>query len=140
MKILRALRAELTASNLSMSDIMPVAGVDPGTLEKRYTVEQSRGSVIAKTGTLIRTDGGVSSLVGQLRTRGGDTLLFVIFNQRGNVIRFRESQDALITQIQNARGGPAPFKYQAITPAMRLANTQLQSAPGSAGEYEPEHN
>lgn len=140
MKIFRSLRDELAASNLSPADIMPVAGVDPGTLEKRYTFDQSRGSVIAKTGTLIRTDGGVSALVGQLKTRGGDTLLFVIFNQRGNVLRFRESQDALITQIQNARGGPAPFKYRPITPAVRLANTLLHSLPGRKDEYEPGTN
>ncbi|MDT4967866.1 MAG: hypothetical protein QOJ64_2603 [Acidobacteriota bacterium] len=140
MKIFRGLRAELAQSNLSPSDIMPVAGVDPGTLEKRYTVDQSRGSVIAKTGTLIRTDGGVSALVGQLRTRGDETLLFVIFNQRGNVNRFRERQDALITQIQNARGGPSPFKYRPITPAMRLASTELRSMPAGGDEYEPGSN
>ena len=39
---------------------MPVAGVDPGTLEDRYTDALTRGSVVAKTGTLISTDGGAS--------------------------------------------------------------------------------
>lgn len=140
MKIFRALRDELAKNNLSPSDIMPVAGIDPGTLEKRYTDLQSRGSVIAKTGTLIRTDGGASALVGQMRTRSGETLLFVIFNQRGNVLRFRESQDALISQIQNSRGGPAPFKYQPITPAIRLASTELKSLPARKDEYEPGSN
>jgi D-alanyl-D-alanine carboxypeptidase/D-alanyl-D-alanine-endopeptidase (penicillin-binding protein 4) len=140
MKIFRALRDELAENNLSPSDIMPVAGIDPGTLEKRYTDLQSRGSVIAKTGTLVRTDGGASALVGQMRTRSGETLLFVIFNQRGNVLRFRESQDALITQIQNSHGGPAPFKYQPITPAMRLASTELKSLPARKDEYEPGAN
>jgi D-alanyl-D-alanine carboxypeptidase/D-alanyl-D-alanine-endopeptidase (penicillin-binding protein 4) len=137
MKIYRALRDELAANRLQPSDIMPVAGIDPGTLEKRYTVEQSRGSVIAKTGTLIRTDGGVSSLVGQMRTRSGETLLFVIFNQRGSVWRFRESQDALITQIQNARGGPAPFQYRPLALSMRLATTELNQLPTRTDEYEP---
>src|ERR1043165_1432029 len=36
MKILRALRDELAANRLSPSALLPVAGVDPGTLEKRY--------------------------------------------------------------------------------------------------------
>lgn len=137
MKIFRALRDELAANRLSPSDIMPVAGIDPGTLEKRYTEFQSRGSVIAKTGTLIRTDGGVSALVGQMRARNGETLLFVIFNQRGNVWRFRESQDTLITQIQNARGGPAPFQYRPLGLSMRLATTQLNQLPVGKDEYEP---
>jgi D-alanyl-D-alanine carboxypeptidase/D-alanyl-D-alanine-endopeptidase (penicillin-binding protein 4) len=140
MKIFRALRDELAENNLTPSDIMPVAGVDPGTLEKRYTEMQSRGSVIAKTGTLVRTDGGVSALVGQMRARNGETLLFVIFNQRGNVLRFRESQDTLITQIQNSRGGPAPFNYHPLALSMRLAGTELNSLPARKDEYEPGAN
>src|SRR5207244_2559664 len=32
MKVLRGLSAELTRNNLSLSDILPVAGIDPGTL------------------------------------------------------------------------------------------------------------
>ncbi|HYJ45626.1 MAG TPA: D-alanyl-D-alanine carboxypeptidase [Pyrinomonadaceae bacterium] len=140
MRIFRSLRNELAKNKLTPADIMPVAGVDPGTLEKRYTDIQSRGSVIAKTGTLVRTDGGASALVGQMRTRDNETLLFVIFNQRGNVWRFRESQDALVTQIQNARGGPAPFKYQPMSPTLRMASTQLDSLPARKDEYEPGQN
>ncbi|HEV2915628.1 MAG TPA: D-alanyl-D-alanine carboxypeptidase [Pyrinomonadaceae bacterium] len=138
MKIFRALRAVLAKHNLSPSDIMPVAGIDPGTLQKRYTYGPSRGSVIAKTGTLIRTDGGASALVGQMNTRTGETLLFVIFNQRGSVLRFRENQDALVWQMQSLRGGPAPFDYRPLTLAMRLADTRQDSAmPERKDEYEP---
>lgn len=141
MKILRALRDELAKYRLTFSDIMPVAGIDPGTLEKRYTFGLSRGSVVAKTGTLIRTDGGVSALVGQMRTASGETLLFVIFNMRGNVLRFREAQDQLVAQIQNTRGGPAPFNYRPLTLSMRLADTQLRaSSPAGKDEYEPGTN
>lgn len=137
MKIFRALRDELARNKLTVADILPVAGVDPGTLEKRYTDFLSRGSVIAKTGTLVRTDGGASALVGQMSTRGGGILLFVIFNQRGNVWRFRESQDALVAQFQNARGGPAPFKYNAPPIAVRLASTELKHTTARQDEYEP---
>jgi D-alanyl-D-alanine carboxypeptidase/D-alanyl-D-alanine-endopeptidase (penicillin-binding protein 4) len=137
MKIYRALLAELKKHKFSASDIMPVAGIDPGTLKKRYTSYPSRGSVIAKTGTLIRTDGGVSALVGQMQTARGETLLFVIFNQRGSVLRFRESQDVLVTQLQNGRGGPAAFNYRPLTLAMRLADTELDSANARKDEYEP---
>lgn len=140
MKIFRALRDELARFNLSPSDLLPVAGIDPGTLEKRYTDMAERGSVIAKTGTLVRTDGGASALVGQMRTRDGETLLFVIFNQRGNVLRFRESQDALVAEIQNAHGGPAAFKYNSISPALRLARSALDALPKRQDEYEPGQN
>ena len=115
MKIYRALRTELQKNGLSPSDILPVAGVDPGTLQERFTGPNWRGSVIAKTGTLVRTDGGASALVGQLRAANGEVLLFVIMNQRGSVVRFRENQDYLVMLIQNSRGGPKAFDYKPIT-------------------------
>ena len=137
MKVYRELRRELAKHNLSVADIMPVAGIDPGTLEKRYRFSAGRGSIIAKTGTLIRTDGGASALVGQFRTREGQTLLFVIFNQRGSVPRFRGQQDQLIAQLQSARGGPAPFNYSPHALAMRLVDTELDAKSPNKDEYEP---
>lgn len=130
MRILRGLRNELQKNKLSPSDIMPVAGIDPGTLEDRFTGPAWQGSVIAKTGTLARTDGGASSLVGQMRTKNGDTLLFVIMNQRGNVLRFRSNQDYLVMQVQNSRGGPKAFNYKPLALTMKLADTE--SVSGSA--------
>jgi len=136
MKIFRELRVELQKSKLSPADIMPVAGIDPGTLEDRFTVPAWQGSVIAKTGTLVRTDGGASSLVGQMRTASGGVLLFVVMNQRGNVVRFRENQDYLVMQVQNSRGGPKAFKYKPLALTMKLADTE--SVSGSAvNEFEP---
>jgi D-alanyl-D-alanine carboxypeptidase/D-alanyl-D-alanine-endopeptidase (penicillin-binding protein 4) len=136
MKIFRGLRNELQKNRLSTSDIMPVAGIDPGTLEDRFTGPAWQGSVIAKTGTLVRTDGGASSLVGQMRTKNGDILLFVIMNQYGNVLRFRSNQDYLVMQVQNSRGGPMAFNYKPLTLTMKLADTE--SISGSAnGELGP---
>jgi D-alanyl-D-alanine carboxypeptidase/D-alanyl-D-alanine-endopeptidase (penicillin-binding protein 4) len=135
MKIFRGLRDELQKNKLSTSDIMPVAGIDPGTLEDRFTGPVWQGSVIAKTGTLVRTDGGASSLVGQMRTRNGDTLLFVIMNQRGNVARFRSNQDYLVMQVQNSRGGPKAFNYKPLALTMKLADTE--SISGSNSEAGP---
>ena len=138
MKILRALRDELAVNGMTPADIMPVAGIDPGTLEKRYLEDASRGSVIAKTGTLLRTDGGASALAGQMRTASGETLLFVIFNMSGDVLRFREYQDALVTQIQCTLGGPAPFNYRPQPLTIRLAGSEIDtSSSGRVDEYEP---
>jgi len=138
MKVYRGLVAELAEHRLRPSDIMPVAGIDPGTLEKRYTTLVSRGSVIGKTGTLGRSDGGVSALAGQMRTRTGETLYFVIFNQRGSVYRFRTIQDSLVTELQYTRGGPAAFTYTPHSLAMRLAATELHAA--NSREYESTSN
>jgi D-alanyl-D-alanine carboxypeptidase len=136
MKIFRALREELRKHRLSTTDIMPVAGVDPGTMETRFAEAPWRGSVIAKTGTLVRTDGGASSLVGQLKTASGATLLFVIMNRRGNVMKFRSNQDFMVMQIQNSRGGPSAFSYKPRLLAMKLSDTQSSFASAN-DEFEP---
>jgi D-alanyl-D-alanine carboxypeptidase/D-alanyl-D-alanine-endopeptidase (penicillin-binding protein 4) len=136
-KVYRALLDTLHESNLKAADILPVAGVDPGTLQKRYADKPNRGSVIAKTGTLPRTDGGASALVGQMRTRDGATLLFVILDQRGSVVRFRQWQDALVSEVQTARGGPLAFTYSPQTMAIRLSASEFDSArAGGLDEYE----
>ena len=114
---------------------MPVAGIDPGTLEDRFTGLPWRGSVIAKTGTLLRTDGGASSLVGQMRAANGEVLLFVIMNQRGSVARFRENQDFLVMLVQNTRGGPKAFDYKPLMLTMKLSQTESTVAGGE--EFEP---
>jgi serine-type D-Ala-D-Ala carboxypeptidase/endopeptidase (penicillin-binding protein 4) len=135
LKIFRGLCNELQKHKLTPADIMPVAGIDPGTLEERFTGPAWEGSVIAKTGTLVRTDGGASSLVGQMKTANGGVLLFAIMNQRGSVLRFRQNQDRLIMQVQNSRGGPKSFGYKPRVLAMRLADTESVST--SANEFEP---
>ena len=135
MKIYRALRSELQKHKLTPAAIMPVAGIDPGTLEDRFTGLAWRGSVIAKTGTLIRTDGGASSLVGQMQAANGEIMLFVIMNQRGSVWRFRENQDYLVMLTQNTRGGPKPFAYKPLMLTMQLSNTE--STVADSEEYEP---
>jgi D-alanyl-D-alanine carboxypeptidase/D-alanyl-D-alanine-endopeptidase (penicillin-binding protein 4) len=135
MKIYRALLAELQKNRLSPTSIMPVAGVDPGTLEDRFKGLQWRGSVIAKTGTLLRTDGGASSLVGQMKAANGEVLLFVIMNQRGSVWRFRENQDYLVMLVQNTRGGPKAFDYKPLMLTMQLSHTE--STVATSEEYEP---
>ena len=138
MTVYRALLNELAKHRLSPSDIMPVAGIDPGTLQKRFESSASRGSVIAKTGTLNRTDGGASALVGEMRTRDGETLLFVVFNGHGSVRRFRVLQDRLLADLQYERGGPAVYAYSPQTLAMRLTDTEFDPATRAGdGEYEP---
>ena len=135
MKIYRALLGELKKNGLSPSDIMPVAGIDPGTMKERFTGPAWRGSVIAKTGTLVRTDGGASSLVGQLKSANGEVLYFVIMNQRGSVTRFRENQDYFVMLVQNTRGGPKAFDYKPVMLTMQLSDTE--SSVASSDEYEP---
>lgn len=124
MRLLRTFRAELTKHKMNFTDIMPVAGIDKGTLEGRFDSDFARGSVVGKTGTMANTDGGVSSLAGEIQTKNG-TLLFVIFNNRGGVQRFRAFQNSLVSLIQGQMGGAIPMGYNQIPLDVRLATTRI---------------
>ena len=124
MKLLRALRSDLERNKLNFTDIMPVAGIDKGTLEGRFDSDFAKGSVVGKTGTLGNTDGGVSSLAGEVQTKNGK-LLFVVFNMRGGVQRFRSFQNSLISLIQGQLGGAVPLGYNVVPLDVRLANTRI---------------
>ena len=130
MRLLRTLRKELKRHGMKFTDILPVAGVDKGTLSRRFNSSFARGSVVGKTGTLGRTDGGVSTLSGEIKTRQG-TLLFVIFNQRGNVRRFRSFQNRYVSLIQSLHGGASPLPYIRIPIERRLAKSRIKYPRGS---------
>ena len=134
MKLLRVLRTDLARYKMTFADIMPVAGLDRGTLENRFDTDFASGSVIGKTGTLGQTDGGASALAGEINTRNGK-LLFVIFNQRGNVSRFRSFQNNYVSLIQGQFGGPAPIAYSPVSLEYRMAKTRF-SYPGRAAVNE----
>lgn len=124
MRLLRVLRNDLARYRMTFMDIMPVAGMDQGTLANRFDTTFATGSVVGKTGTLGNTDGGVSALAGEINTRNG-RLLFVIFNQRGAVPRFRAFQNSYVSLIQSQFGGPAPMNYSAVSLDVRLAKTRV---------------
>lgn len=134
MRLLRTLRSELEKYKMTFADIMPVAGVDDGTLENRFNTAFSIGSVVGKTGTLPRTDGGVSTLTGEINTKKGK-LLFVIFNQRGNVSRFRSFQNNYVAIVQSYFGGGVPMKYDQIGLDARMASAKI-SYPQKYNEEE----
>lgn len=130
MRLLRALRSDLARYKMTFADIMPVAGIDKGTLEGRFDTDFARGSVVGKTGTLGNTDGGVSALAGEVNTRNGK-LLFVIFNQRGSVPRFRSFQNYFVSLVQGQFGGAVPINYDATSINARLARSRI-SYPNNA--------
>jgi D-alanyl-D-alanine carboxypeptidase/D-alanyl-D-alanine-endopeptidase (penicillin-binding protein 4) len=104
--ILRKLIAYLDSKGLTLENILPIAGVDGGTLERRYT-DAFRGSVVGKTGTLS----GVSALAGVAYTRNKGPLLFVIYNRGGSAHTFRAIQDETMKKIITLFGGPSPVRY-----------------------------
>jgi D-alanyl-D-alanine carboxypeptidase/D-alanyl-D-alanine-endopeptidase (penicillin-binding protein 4) len=95
----------LNLNNMQPQDVLPVAGVDAGTLKRRFTGEEYRGGVIGKTGTLPATDGGISTLAGIVYTRDHGPVLFAIFNTKGSVATYRKLQDDLLKGFIAESGG-----------------------------------
>lgn len=131
MKLLRALRNDLSRYKMTFVDVMPVAGIDNGTLAGRFDSDFAPGSVVGKTGTLPNTDAGVSALSGEINTRNGK-LLFVIFNQRGSVPRFRAFQNNFVSLVQGQFGGAQSIGYQPTSLDVLLARTRIVDPRGKA--------
>jgi D-alanyl-D-alanine carboxypeptidase/D-alanyl-D-alanine-endopeptidase (penicillin-binding protein 4) len=104
-QLFRELVFWLNLNNLRPDDILPVAGVDAGTLSRRFTGEGYRGAIIGKTGTLPGTDGGVSTLAGIAYTRERGPVLFAIFNTKGSVTTYRRLQDSFLKGFIVESGG-----------------------------------
>lgn len=129
-KMLRYTRAKLQPKAYGPINIMPVAGIDPGTLEDRYLDPAFRGAVIAKTGTLR----SVSALAGYMHTRDKGIVLFAIMNSGGSPSRFRPLQDYLVRQMFEVCGGPAPMAYTRPRSVANTAGAFIERAPGNMPE------
>ena len=127
-RVLRALLAVLSNYSLKAEDVMPVAGIDSGTLRVRLGREDIRGSVVAKTGTLVSMDNGVSTLVGIVHTKERGPLLFAIFNSAGDVNTYRRLQDQFLQELIAEEGGAVrvPRSEDALADETRDSIIQLQ--------------
>jgi serine-type D-Ala-D-Ala carboxypeptidase/endopeptidase (penicillin-binding protein 4) len=124
--LLRALDKELSASGHALFDILPVSGVDDGTLRHRLDESAQVGRVVGKTGTF--GDYGASALVGAISTSDQGTVYFAILNHGVPVPEARRRQDrfvrALLTHLHSV-----PWNYQRdVRPA--IARAELSAPPG----------
>jgi D-alanyl-D-alanine carboxypeptidase/D-alanyl-D-alanine-endopeptidase (penicillin-binding protein 4) len=133
LKVLRALISVLGGYSLKPEDVMPVAGIDTGTLRARFSRDDVRGAVIAKTGTLVSLENGVSTLVGIAYTRARGPLLFAVFNSAGNVNAYRRLQDEFIEHVIAEEGGPVPVQRaeDALADYTRQTIVQVLYKPSS---------
>lgn len=124
-RMMRKLATYLAKYNLGFEDILPIAGIDAGTLQRRFD-DQFRGAVVGKTGTLS----GVSALAGVMNTRAKGPLLFVIYNRGGSVPSFRNAQDETIKKIITLYGGPISVRSMSQTnPSVLEKEQQANQAP-----------
>jgi D-alanyl-D-alanine carboxypeptidase/D-alanyl-D-alanine-endopeptidase (penicillin-binding protein 4) len=107
-KLLRALEAELAKSGHALYDILPVAGVDTGTLHDRLNTPEESGRVVGKTGTF--GDYGASALIGAIRTTDRGTVYFAILNHGVPVPQARKRQDQFVGALL-AHLSTVPWSY-----------------------------
>ncbi|MBI4853186.1 MAG: D-alanyl-D-alanine carboxypeptidase [Acidobacteria bacterium] len=122
----------LKSYKMKVEDIMPVVGIDSGTLVTRLTDTKLLGSVVAKTGTLHITDDGASILQGVIYTQEYGTVMFALFNMAGRVNYFRQEQDQFLTEfIQEAKLTPKAVRLTNIFPDESPILTEVKDFPKS---------
>lgn len=113
LKILRRIVRWCAENDVAVDKILPVAGVDASTVRLRFTMDGCRGGVLAKTGTLLVTDDGVSALAGLIYTRKYGIILFSLFNSRGDVFTFQRWQNNFLQKVIKRCGGVQPVRLDA---------------------------
>jgi D-alanyl-D-alanine carboxypeptidase/D-alanyl-D-alanine-endopeptidase (penicillin-binding protein 4) len=107
--MLRVLHSWLRQEQMNMQDIMPVAGIDEGTLAWRFRDVDYRGGVLGKTGTNPSKDGGVSSLAGIAYTRDQGPVIYAILNSHGRIMTYRRWQDEFLKGLIAESGGVGEY-------------------------------
>ena len=93
--------------------MLPVSGIDPGTLEERF--RETPALVIGKTGTFGSV--GASALIGVLRTQRYGTVRFAVLNHGVPVPDARARQDAFVRALAAETGAAAwPYATRATPP------------------------
>jgi D-alanyl-D-alanine carboxypeptidase/D-alanyl-D-alanine-endopeptidase (penicillin-binding protein 4) len=123
--LLRALDKELHATGHALFDILPVAGIDEGTLRHRLDGPDEAGRIVGKTGTY--GDYGASALVGAISTSDQGTVYFAILNHGVPVPEARRRQDRFVRALL-AHLHSVPWNYQRdVRPA--IARAEVLKAP-----------
>jgi len=95
--ILWELRKHLRAQGKELPIVLPVNGLDVGTLKKRLAEEPYRGRIVGKTGTFGSV--GATALVGVLRTSKYGHIAFAILNSWLPVPEARRRQDVFLRTL-----------------------------------------
>ena len=109
--LVNALDHELARLGLDLTAVLPVSGIDPGTLHGRLlTAPAGRAIVVGKTGTYGSE--GASALAGMLHTTRYGKVTFAVLNRGVAVPEARRRQDAFVNKLVTATGA-VPWPYTA---------------------------
>ena len=111
-RLLNDLDQSCITAGIELGNILPVAGCDPGTI-KNYPrlLKIPKGNLVVKTGTLLKTDGGVSVLAGILNSSRGPRTFCVAIPQSGaRVAKARVLQEQWVLDLVTKSGRLTPKK------------------------------
>jgi len=106
--ILWELRKQLLSHGKDLPSVLPVNGLDAGTLKKRISEDPYRGCIVGKTGTFGSV--GASALVGVLRTAKYGHVAFAMLNSWLPVPEARRRQDMFLRALIDATDAK-PWDY-----------------------------
>ncbi|MEO7435962.1 MAG: D-alanyl-D-alanine carboxypeptidase, partial [Candidatus Binatia bacterium] len=107
--LVNALDHELARLGHDLTAVLPVSGIDPGTLHNRLlTAPAGRAIVVGKTGTYGSE--GASALAGMLHTTRYGKVTFAVLNRGVAVPEARRRQDAFVNKLVTATGA-VPWPY-----------------------------
>jgi D-alanyl-D-alanine carboxypeptidase len=127
-EITAALARELGRHRLDLVDVLPVSGIDVGTLQHRLDGPGERGVVVGKTGTFGSV--GASALAGVVSTERFGRVTFAVLNKDVAVPEARRRQDAFVRAII-AAGGAKPLDYTMPVPSP-LTEVEVREAGAAA--------
>lgn len=118
-----ALERTLEKHGLSFPDVLPVAGVDAGTLRDRLAAPRYRGAVVGKSGTVrvLR----IGTLAGVAYTRKYGRTFFAVMTRGVPLWVARERQNAFLRGLLDA-GGARPVPA-GIAPPPAFMDARLES-------------
>jgi D-alanyl-D-alanine carboxypeptidase/D-alanyl-D-alanine-endopeptidase (penicillin-binding protein 4) len=135
--LLRTLRKSATERGLPLETLLPVAGCDPGTVTSgfpRLSGAPYATALVAKTGTLTSTDGGVTVLAGFLNTGQGEVVFCTAAPHAAGRIRLaRRTEESFLLDFIERHGGTVP---RACAPPLTSADegsTILRPTEASGG-------
>jgi D-alanyl-D-alanine carboxypeptidase/D-alanyl-D-alanine-endopeptidase (penicillin-binding protein 4) len=110
--MLRGFRTAASSLGVEIEHLLPVAGCDPGTVDAafpRLTAPPFATALVAKTGTLTSTDGGITVLAGFLNTAQGEVVFCVaVPHAAGRIHLARHTEESFVLDLLNRRGGAVP--------------------------------
>lgn len=128
--MLRMLQRELAPYGYDLADVLPVAGIDDGTLRRRLDGPDERGVVVAKTGTYGSY--GACALAGALHTRRHGLVYFAVLNRGLPIEAARRKQDAFVRALLSELGGnPWPYRRN-DAPAFTRAQVEVREGAHAA--------